>query len=285
MTFKTLLDDTAARLAPSVGGPGEARAMVYVMIEHLKHYKPVDCILHADDAVTPWLSQSFEDISARVIAGEPLQYVLGTARFMGNDFIVTPATLIPRPETAMLVDMVTDRFADRTDLRVLDIGTGSGCIAISLARALRFPQVTAIDISEEALDVARRNAEALHARVSLRIDDILTSSPRPDTFDIIISNPPYIARSEAASIDPRVKDHEPQSALFVPDSDPLLFYRAIASYAAVALAPDGMLFLEINPLFADRLRDTLAAAGLTDITLSRDFNDTIRFATALAPRR
>lgn len=283
MVLNSLLHSAIARLSPAVGSEGEARAMIYVIIEHLKGYRPVDCVLRASDDVTPWLEQQVMSAVDRVEAGEPLQYVLGTARFMGYDLTVTPDTLIPRPETAMLVDMITDRFGGRSDLRVLDIGTGTGCIAIALARALKFADVTATDISEGALDVARRNVTALKVQVRCICQDILSAVPERGTYDIIVSNPPYIARSETSSMDSRVKDYEPELALFVPDNDPLRFYKAIAAYAATALSPGGMLFLEINPLFADGLRALLLSAGFTGVELLRDFNETLRFAIAKSP--
>ncbi len=283
MILSQLIADSVMRLSPCVGGKGEAQAMMRETMLRLKNYSPVDCVLHGGDDVTLWLKDSVDKVVARVCAGEPIQYVLGVAHFMGNDYKVTPATLIPRPETAMLVDMITDRCGDRTDLRVLDIGTGSGCIAISLARALKFADITAIDISSDALTVARENAASLKVNINFRQDDILTASPVDDTFDIIVSNPPYIADSEAASMEDRVLKHEPHSALFVPDDAPLLFYRAIAQYAATALAPGGRLFLEINPLFASDLHDMLVSEGFINVELHRDFADKVRFASATRP--
>ena len=139
ITLRQLVSGAERRLSPSLG-QGEARAMVGIIMESLKGYRPVDVVMHAGDEVTPWLESQVDGIIGRVLDGEPLQYVLGVARFMGNDYAVTPDTLIPRPETAEMVDMVAGRNGGRTDLRVLDIGTGSGCIAISLARALNLPR-------------------------------------------------------------------------------------------------------------------------------------------------
>lgn len=283
MTLHQLITNATDALSPSVGGDGEARAMIRLIMEHIKGYRPVDCVLHGHDEATPWLISEVGRIVRRVADGEPLQYVLGVARFMGNDFKVTSATLIPRPETAMLVDMITDDAGSASDLRVLDIGTGSGCIAISLAKALKFPEVTAIDICADAIEVAQANAQALKAIVNFSVSDIITAQPRSDSYDIIVSNPPYIARHEADMMEARVKDHEPHSALFVPDSDPLLFYRAIAAYSIAALRPAGKLYLEINPLYANQLHRMLEDSGFENIVLHRDFNDSYRFATAERP--
>lgn len=284
MTLGELISQSTHRLSAHVGGDSEAHAMLRVIMEHLKGYSPVDCALHASDEATPALIDNVSRIIRRVADGEPLQYVLGVARFMGNDFTVTPATLIPRPETAMLVDMITSRYGANTDLTVLDIGTGSGCIATTLARALKFARVTATDISDEALSIARSNADKLKAHVDFIRQDILSATPpSAPSFDIIVSNPPYIAHGEISSIDPRVKDHEPYAALFVPDDNPLIFYRAIATYSIKALRPGGRLYLEINPAYASGLTELLNSTGFYDIVLDRDFNGFYRFASAIKP--
>lgn len=280
MTLKTLLTNATERLTHATSSNGEAQAMVRMIMEHLKGYNPADCVIHSTDTVTPWLEHEVNMIVSRVEGGEPIQYVLGVARFMGNDFKVTHDTLIPRPETAMLVDMIIDRNSRRTDLRVLDIGTGSGCIAISLAKALKFAQIRATDISSGALDVARRNAATLNAVVTFAREDILSASAPEDAYDIIVSNPPYIAESEAETMESHVKAQEPASALFVPDNNPLLFYKAIAKYAIRALSPGGELYLEINPLFADPLSAMLREVGFTDAELYLDIYGKTRFATA-----
>ena len=203
---------------------------------------------------------------------------------MGNSYIVTPAVLIPRPETAALVDMITDHAGGRSDLRILDIGTGTGCIAISLARALPFADVDASDISAQALDVARENARNLKTKVTFRQEDILKAEPpAAPCYDIIVSNPPYIAESEKADMDARVLDYEPSTALFVPDDDPLRFYRAIAEYALKALVSDGNLYFEINSNYGPQMKEMLADKGFADIEISRDFRGNIRYASARRP--
>jgi release factor glutamine methyltransferase len=207
-----------------------------------------------------------------------MQYVLGKAYFMGMELRVTAATLIPRPETAQLVDRIIDDFGSAKDVRLLDIGTGSGCIAIALARGLKFADISAIDISADALDVARENARNMYVSVNFERADALQLQARPNSYDVIVSNPPYIAEAERADMDARVYDHEPATALFVPDSDPLLFYRAIAVYAHTALSPHGSLYFEINPLFVNQLRDMLTSVGFSKVDTVRDFRGNIRFA-------
>lgn len=277
MTLGKLSAEAEAALTQSVGAR-EAKAMVRVIFEHYKGYTPVDMIMRRDDEVTPWLQTSVESAVKRVVAGEPLQYVLGVARFMGNDYKVTPAVLIPRPETQGLVDMVTDFCGDRSDLHVLDACTGSGCIAVALSRALHFARVDAFDISEEALVVARENAAALKAKVNFFPQNALEmQAPDAPIYDVIVANPPYVLSSEAEGMDKRVLDHEPHAALFVPDEDPLLFYRALIRYAAAALRDGGRLFFEINPQEADSLRELLEKEGFM-ADFHRDYVGKVRFA-------
>ena len=279
MTLSELNGRTVAGLTPALG-EREARATARLLMEDVLKVTPTTLFARGDREVEPETIERFDRCVQAIAAGTPPQYVVGSARFMGMALKVTPAVLIPRPETAELVDIITDRAASRPDLHVLDIGTGSGCIAIALARALTFARVDAIDVSPDALEVARGNAEALGTKIDFCRADILSYSDAPATpYDIIVSNPPYIADSERADMEPRVKDHEPALALFVPDDDPLRFYRAIARYAAGALAADGTLYFEINPLFASQLRAMLADEGF-GCDIVRDSHGKERFAIA-----
>lgn len=270
-----------ARLEPRFG-KRETQQMERIIWQSLKGWNLTDLIMKSDSEVSLFIYQKVTDIISKVLAGQPIQYVLGEANFYGMTLKVTPATLIPRPETAELVDLIVDRYKGRSDMRVLDIGTGSGCIAIALARNLPFAQVTALDISQDALAVAQSNAATLKAKVNFINADIL-SAPLPTSpcYDIIVSNPPYIAMHEKAEMEPTVTDHEPSTALFVPDSNPLLFYKAILHYATAALTPGGMVFFEINPLFASELKEYADQAGVwRDTTLCRDMQGRLRFLYA-----
>lgn len=267
------------RLTP-LYGRDEAQAMMRAIMLDVYNLTPVDMLLRADSPLPAALAPRLDDILARLERHEPLQYVLGKARFHGHDILVTPATLIPRPETEMLVDIIVDECGDRDDLRVLDIGTGSGCIAVALARALRFPVIEAVDVSDDALAVARENARRLNVSVTFAHLDILHAAPGSPRYDIIVSNPPYVMLSEAATMERNVLDYEPHGALFVPDDNPLLYYRAIARHAA-ALVPGGRLYLEINPLQADAVIHLLRQTGFTDCRLRRDQYGRYRFATAV----
>lgn len=277
---ETTLEHVSGRAVETLArkyGVREAKAMVRIIFEQLKGWGPVETAVNADKPLSEYICGKVDDTVRRLLGDEPIQYIFGTARFYGMDLKVTGATLIPRPETASLVDMIVSENHG-TDLRVLDIGTGSGCIAIALARNLRFPSVTATDISQEALDVAKENAKALKAAgIRFIRADMTAVVMEGQEFDIIVSNPPYIAESERASMERNVLDHEPASALFVPDDDPLKFYKAIADIATASLAPDGRLYLEINPLFAGRLAGMLESKGLSPSEIIKDTEGRDRF--------
>lgn len=220
--------------------------------------------------------QELEVILQKLRTHEPIQYIFGHTEWMGLDLRVTPATLIPRPETAELVEWIL-QVGDRDNpLQVLDIGTGSGCIAIALKKAAPKWQVMGIDISEEALAVAKENATRNKVEVNWLQADILSPiahCPLP-IADIIVSNPPYICNSEKKDMDARVLDYEPHSALFVPDTDPLLFYRQIASLASspnrlIAPSPLNM-FFEINEAYGSDVCEMLRQIGYTNVQLKND---------------
>lgn len=260
-------------------GNGETEAIIRIMFHYLKGWNTVDIIMHEDASLSPFIKSEIDAILKRLVKHEPIQYITGEARFHGMEMKVTPDVLIPRPETDELVDIIVSDAGETEDLRVLDIGTGSGCIAIALARSLRFPTVTAVDISDAALAVARENASNLKANVSFIKEDILTVSPE-GIFDIIVSNPPYIDESEKSGMEPNVLDYEPKIALFVPDDNPLLFYKRIAEIAVRKLSPAGKLYFEINPRHADELSRYLTDCGFDDVQVIRDSFGKLRFIRA-----
>lgn len=259
----------------------EATALVRIVVEEVLHYSQVDVLLRGDFEQDDVFVDHMRAIVQRLCGGEPIQYILGHTTFHGHEFKVSPATLIPRPETEQLVDMIVDDADGKTDLSVLDIGTGSGCIAISLALALKWPSVEAIDISEDALKVAAENAHALKAKVKFTHADILHATPRNESLDILVSNPPYVCDSERDGMERNVLEHEPATALFVPDADPLLFYRAIAIYAEKALKPGGRIYFEINRRFGKETCQLLEQHGFEAAQVIADQFGNPRFVKAV----
>lgn len=278
MILKEAIEQLKSGLA-GVAEPQEVQAMIRVICEDVFNYDQVDVALRQDSELPDFALSRINDIISRLRRHEPLQYIVGSALFHGHKFKVTPAVLIPRPETEQLVDLIIDEN-DASDLRVLDMGTGSGCIAISLARALKFAQVDALDVSRDALAVARENAAALKVRVRFFESDMLLPQPAA-RYDIIVSNPPYICWSEREAMESNVKDYEPGQALFVPDNNPLLFYKAIAPYAYQSLESGGRLYLEINQRFGDEVKRLLEANGLDEVRIIDDSFGKVRFATAI----
>lgn len=249
-------------------GEGEARAIAFMVFEEAFGVGRTD--IYADKVRQ--FSQDerlhFLNICERLAGGEPVQHVLGSAWFCGHRFEVSPAVLIPRPETEELVAWALSLPAPR---RILDAGTGSGCIAVSLKLALPAAEVMACDVSLPALAVARRNAAALGAEVHFEPCDLLAGWPASSPFDLIVSNPPYICDCERAGMERHVLDHEPSSALFVPDTDPLRFYRVLAERAASgALREGGALLVEINRAYGPQTAALFSECGLRRVELRRD---------------
>ena len=246
---------------------GEAKAIVRLVLDECYGLSWADVLGGKVSELSANDQTELEKIMLRLEKGEPVQYIIGVADFCGRQFHVEPGVLIPRPETEELCRMVIEereisQKGQSPLCEILDIGTGSGCIAITLALELPDAKVTAWDISDDALRIASANAKALSASVNFQHHDALDSSlftlhSSLPKWDFIVSNPPYICRKEADGMDKNVLGYEPHEALFVPDDDPLLFYRTIARYATKALKPNGKLFFEINPLYADDLTHLL----------------------------
>jgi release factor glutamine methyltransferase len=280
--LKLVLAAIRSRLAPKYGD-GEAREMSRIIFENLKGWNPVDLVIRQDELISEFIQGKVDDAVERLLNDEPIQQIFGNARFYGMTFKVTRATLIPRPETAELIDLIVKENPEK-DLSVLDAGTGTGCIAIALQRNLCFPQVTAIDISNEALAVAEENAKALRARVTFREADILglPDALAGEQFDIIVSNPPYIAEHEKSAMERNVLNFEPQTALFVPDSEPLRFYTALLAAARKGLLRNGgRIYFEINPLYANELKAEAGKFGFGEVMLHRDTDGKLRFLSAV----
>ncbi len=271
----------------SVYDAGEAKAIVRWVLDVRFGLSLADILcgkvteLSADDQT------ELEKIMLRLEKGEPVQYIIGETEFCGRAFQVAPGVLIPRPETAELCRWITSQsvrhFVIGED--ILDIGTGSGCIAITLALEMAEARVTAWDISDDALRIAQKNAKALGASVTFEHRDILDYSlftihyslPK---WDLIVSNPPYIKPEERDGMEKNVLDYEPELALFAPSDDAIIFYRRIADYAIQALKPEGALYFELNPQTADDVGDYLARLGFSDIEIRKDQFGKNRFLKA-----
>ncbi len=249
----------------------ERESVILLIFDYVKGWSRVDLIINEGKELSDFAKSEIDHIVDRLILGEPIQYITGKARFFGLDFKVRPGVLIPRPETEELVDWILHDAADRSDLAVLDIGTGSGCIAISLARSLPFANVTALELSPVAISQAEENAKDLHTKVNFINADMYQWAPTPRSLDIIVSNPPYIAPDEKADMEVRVKDFEPSEALFVTADDPIRPYKRIEAIASEGLKTGGSVYMELNPRFADDVRNYFAAKGCwADIDLRLD---------------
>lgn len=260
----------------------EREAVILLIFAYVKSWSRVDLIINEGKQLSDFAKNEIDRIVDRLILGEPIQYITGDARFFGMDFKVRPGVLIPRPETEELVDWILKDASDVSDLSILDIGTGSGCIAISLARNLPFPNVTAIDFSDTALAQAKENAKILNAKVTFIKADMYTFEAAPQSLDIIVSNPPYIAPDEKAEMEVRVKDFEPAEALFVEADDPIKPYKRIEAIAEESLKPKGSVYLELNPRFADEVKKYFESKGWGDIDLRIDSYGKKRFLRATA---
>lgn len=283
MTLREVSTAFAAALTTVYPEP-EAAAIASLVLRHLVGGDSLAYHGQLRNAAAPGIVAQLPGIEARLLAHEPVQYVLGTAYFADMDLEVTPATLIPRPETEELVRLIETEAAGRAGLRVLDVGTGSGCLALALARALPQAEVLAVDISAEALAVARRNGASWAPAVTFQQVDILTEMPAlaPATLDILVSNPPYVRESERALMRTNVLAWEPATALFVPDHDPLLFYRRIGELGQVLLKPGGAVYFEINEAFSAETEALLREQGYTSVRGAADMFGRARIVRATA---
>jgi len=259
----------------------EAESFFAIALEELKGWKRVDVALNSDaelsgDEVVKW-----DAVLKELELLKPIQYIFGHTYFYGLDFEVNENTLIPRPETEELVEWIIHENKNRGQVKVVDIGTGSGCIAISLAKNLPDAQVFAIDVSDEALAVAKINAARNNVNVTFIQQDILAAQTLPEQFDIIVSNPPYVRNLEKAEIKQNVLDYEPHLALFVDDNDALVFYRKIALLAKDNLPQNGKLYFEINQYLGKETAEMLENFGFTNVVLRKDIYGNDRMLSSI----
>lgn len=258
----------------------EKEAIVSWVLKHRLELSATE--IHKGKTVQAQMSD-FSDVINRLNKEEPLQYILGIAEFYGRPFEVNGAVLIPRPETEMLIESVLKLIDHERARSILDIGTGSGCIGITLALELPHAKVIATDISKEALTVAATNAERLGAQVQFLQHDILAEKLPFNELDVAVSNPPYIREQEKAMMSRNVIDNEPAQALFVPDDNPLIFHRSIAIQSMRALCSGGLLILEINEQLGDACTLLLRDVGYSRVSLIQDLDKKARFVTGYSP--
>jgi release factor glutamine methyltransferase len=281
-TVKSLLDFVKNKLAPSYPAQ-EAQALCHILFSDFLGITPAALYISLEKNIDDSSAKRVENAVEQLLQMRPIQQILGKTEFYGMTFFVNEHTLIPRPETEELVDwIVSDLRLATCDLRLLDIGTGSGCIAVSLAKNIPHSKVTAWDISENALEVARQNAVKNGIHITFEQVDILNhkSSIANHKFDFIVSNPPYVCESEKAQMSSNVLRYEPHTALFVEDSNPLIFYTAIADFAKKSLTKNGFLYFEINAMFGKEVVEMLISKGFANVTLRKDINGKNRMVRA-----
>jgi release factor glutamine methyltransferase len=250
--------------------PSEALSLAKMLLVEVFDFSTLELYGGKDKEISGKRRDVLDEMIRRLKKNEPIQYIIGVESFCGLTFEVNPSVLIPRPETQELVGWIAGDCEGKEACCILDIGTGSGCIPVSLAHRLPKAEVESWDISEDALQVARRNAERNGVEVLFRQKDVLKASPDEARYDVIVSNPPYIAEKEKVDMEANVLDWEPSIALFVPDEDPLLFYRKIAQLGCSMLKEGGALYFEINRAYGQETIQMLEAMGYKEIELRKD---------------
>ncbi|WP_066623849.1 peptide chain release factor N(5)-glutamine methyltransferase [Rufibacter roseus] len=270
-TIGNLLESVSLRLEALYEQP-EARTMAEWLLQHELGKGRMGLFEVRSNIASEGLVTKVDTFVERLLQHEPLQYVIGEASFYGRDFIVSPAVLIPRPETEELVQLIIKTYQSQPGVAILDIGTGSGCIPVTLAAELPLSTVIGLDVSADALTIARQNANKSGQKVEWLCQDILKEIPAvaPSSLDVIVSNPPYVLEQEKELMRQNVLNFEPHLALFVPDTDPLLFYRRIAEIAPQLLKNGGRLFFEINERYAASTADILLSRGFCQVEVIKD---------------
>ncbi len=248
----------------------ESKNLYYRVLEEILDCDTTALLLHGDERMTDDKLSDYQKIVDNLSSGIPIQHIFGYTIFHNNQFFVNPDVLTPRPETEELINWILETSTNYKNL--LDIGTGSGCIAISLKKELVSTSIFAVDVSEKALETAKRNNLFNKTNVQFILDDILSPKVSYPQFSCIVSNPPYIRISEKQEMHTNVLEHDPHLALFVTDEDPLIFYREIAHFGQSYLEEDGYLFFEINESLADETMQLLSVNHYVDIILKQDIN-------------
>lgn len=263
--------------------PSEIKAFTRLIMERVCDIQPHQILLCKDKELSAKEKEQIHNIVHRLKKHEPIQYIFGKTDFYGFEFIVNPSVLIPRPETEELVEMIVHDYAGK-QVDILDIGTGSGCIAVTLKKLLKDAEVSAIDVSPEALKVAERNAMINRVNIFFYerniLDPFKTGDSLEEEFDIIVSNPPYVMEKEKAEMEKNVLDYEPSLALFVPDNDPLVYYRSITLFAEQKLKKKGYLYFEVNAKLGNKVAELLRVLEFKNVELIQDLSGNDRFVKA-----
>lgn len=279
-TSRQLYDYVLNRL--EVYDEREQRQITEIVLEYLLDVSRTAILIDTPiEKPTAEIKYEIKKITKQINALVPVQYVLGETKFYGFDFFVTPDVLIPRPETEELVDLIQSKFNAEAAPKIIDLGTGSGCIAISLAQLLPNADVTAIDVSEEVVKVTADNISRNEVEVTLYCGDVLTNDlPEGEKYDVIVSNPPYITEQEKELMSENVLEHEPHLALFVPNDKPLMFYERIADLAKQSLSDTGKLYFEINEQFGNETVQMLKGKGYSSVEIVKDLQEKDRIVVA-----
>ncbi|ARV16758.1 protein-(glutamine-N5) methyltransferase, release factor-specific [Polaribacter sp. SA4-12] len=280
--FRVYFTDTLSEIYPKT----EIDTFFFLLIEEKLNLQRVDTVMKPDFLIADEILSELKEIIIRLKKEEPIQYILGKTEFYGLPFIVNENTLIPRPETEELVEWVLKEVAESQSckvakLSILDIGTGTGCIPISLAKNLKDVKISAIDVSSEALKKAKQNAILNNVDLSFLEMDILQTEELPQQYNIIVSNPPYVRELEKVEINNNVLENEPHLALFVDDDNPLIFYAKIADLAKNHLTKDGILFFEINQYLGKETVEMLKQKGFSNLELKKDLFGNDRMIKAI----
>jgi release factor glutamine methyltransferase len=262
--------------------PEEITALAAEIFSDLKAWDKTALFLNGDEALSIKETERLYEITGRLLNQEPIQYILGYDEFFGLKIITKPAVLIPRPETEELIYALAEKYSAQSELNILDAGTGSGCIALALAKQFPKAHIYACDISDKALQIAKENAERLNFPVRFFKADLLNPSESfpPSKYDIIVSNPPYVRESEKALMQKNVLDFEPEAALFVSDENPLIFYKALGDIAQKYLKPEGLLAVEINEFLAEETKAVFLSRGAHKVEILKDIHEKQRFILA-----
>lgn len=263
--------------------PDEVETIAYLLLEN--KFQITKSNIVGSQPVPSFSKEKILPFIERINQEEPIQYILGTQEFYGRLFFVNPSVLIPRPETEQLISVTLEwiKNANKQDVNILDIGTGSGCIPITLQLENKYVRATGIDISESAITIAKKNNEKHQTVIELSVSDILIDNLPENTFDIIISNPPYITHQEKDRMKPNVQNYEPDTALFVPDDDPLKFYKAILIKSKTGLKSEGIVIVEVNERYGAAVKNLYNEYGFQSIQIHTDINNKDRVVSGTRP--